>query len=264
MRLHRAALDLIEGTVPVARIASRAGYGSQAAFTRAFRAAYGTPPAAYRAASSGRFDGAVTIRHTGAHRRDGPRARRRLRDDRRHLRAAPRHRDRPRLDRCGDALLRHLLRRSERHAGARAALGCVPHAAAWVDAGGDAELRPLTIAAGAYAILRHVGPYAELHRAYTWLYREWLPASGHEPADRPCVEEYLNDPRTTPAAALQTEIWLPLLLTSRPTGANRRPPDAARSGRAAVSGAASTHVLRANVHEAARCRIARTAARSRS
>src|SRR3954469_18997591 len=36
MRLHRAALDLIEGALPVARIAARAGYGSQAAFTRAF------------------------------------------------------------------------------------------------------------------------------------------------------------------------------------------------------------------------------------
>jgi AraC family transcriptional regulator len=66
MRLHRAALDLIEGAMPVARIATRAGYGSQAAFTRAFRTAYGTPPAAYRAASSGRFDGAVAIRRTAA------------------------------------------------------------------------------------------------------------------------------------------------------------------------------------------------------
>ena len=57
MRLHRAALDLIEGAVPIARIAARAGYGSQAAFTRAFRSAYGAPPAAYRASASGAFQG---------------------------------------------------------------------------------------------------------------------------------------------------------------------------------------------------------------
>ena len=62
MRLHRAALDLIDGAVPVARIAARAGYGSQAAFTRAFRSAYGAPPATYRAAASGAFQGTVTLR----------------------------------------------------------------------------------------------------------------------------------------------------------------------------------------------------------
>lgn len=49
MRLHRAAVQLIEGETSIERIAARAGYGSQAAFTRAFRSAYGAPPAAYRA-----------------------------------------------------------------------------------------------------------------------------------------------------------------------------------------------------------------------
>src|SRR5688572_3445171 len=49
LRLHRAAVELITGELPVTRVARRAGYGSQAAFTRAFRAAYGVPPARYRA-----------------------------------------------------------------------------------------------------------------------------------------------------------------------------------------------------------------------
>jgi len=49
LRLHRAAVDLIAGELPVARVARRAGYGSQEAFTRAFKAAYGVPPARYRA-----------------------------------------------------------------------------------------------------------------------------------------------------------------------------------------------------------------------
>src|SRR5262245_699347 len=49
LRLHRAAVELITGELPVPRIARRAGYGSQEAFTRAFKAAYGVPPARYRA-----------------------------------------------------------------------------------------------------------------------------------------------------------------------------------------------------------------------
>src|ERR671922_1966243 len=49
LRLHRAAVELITGELPVARVARRAGYRSQEAFTRAFKAAYGVPPARYRA-----------------------------------------------------------------------------------------------------------------------------------------------------------------------------------------------------------------------
>src|SRR5262245_33734089 len=49
LRLHRAAVELITGELPVPRIARRAGYGSQEAFTRAFKTAYGVPPARYRA-----------------------------------------------------------------------------------------------------------------------------------------------------------------------------------------------------------------------
>src|SRR6185503_3779409 len=49
LRLHRAAVELITGELPVQRIARRAGYGSQEAFTRAFKTAYGVPPARYRA-----------------------------------------------------------------------------------------------------------------------------------------------------------------------------------------------------------------------
>jgi AraC family transcriptional regulator len=46
--------------------------------------------------------------------------------------------------------------------------------------------------------------------AYDWLYGEWLPQSGREPADAPAFEEYLNDPRSTPAPELRTNIYLPL------------------------------------------------------
>jgi AraC family transcriptional regulator len=214
MRLHRAAIDLIEGDVPIARIATRAGYGSQAAFTRAFRSAYGAPPAAYRASSSGRFEGSVAIRRSDA---IGVIARRHAGD----------------YESIGGtferlnatAVGRGWVGPSTRYFGlyyddpsALPATACRSDACLTAPAGvtvdGDPDLRPLTIAGGVYAVLLHVGPYAELPRAYTWLYREWLPASGEDPADVPCVEEYLNNPRTTPATELRTEIWLPV---RRPT-----------------------------------------------
>ncbi len=211
LRLHRAALDLIDGSLPVARIATRAGYGSQAAFTRAFRSAYGAPPAAYRASAAIAFQGPVTIRNTGAI-----------------AAIAKPH--------VGDyAAIGGAFERLNTTAIGRGWVGpatryfgvyyddpsAVPESALRSDAcltgpadfTGDADLRPLTVAGGRYAVLLHVGPYAELHRAYAWLYREWLPASGEEPADGPCVEEYLNNPRIVPPSELRTEIWLPLQTT---------------------------------------------------
>ncbi len=50
LRLQRAALDLLDRELSIERTARRAGYASQAAFTRAFRAEYGEPPARYSAA----------------------------------------------------------------------------------------------------------------------------------------------------------------------------------------------------------------------
>jgi AraC-like DNA-binding protein len=49
MRLRLAAAELAHTTLSVDAIASRAGYGSSAAFIRAFRRAYALPPARWRA-----------------------------------------------------------------------------------------------------------------------------------------------------------------------------------------------------------------------
>src|SRR5690606_24148934 len=48
LRLQRAAADLAHTDMPIRRIALRARYDSQASFTRAFKSAYGMPPATYR------------------------------------------------------------------------------------------------------------------------------------------------------------------------------------------------------------------------
>jgi len=72
------------------------------------------------------------------------------------------------------------------------------------------ELQVREIRGGRYGVTLHVGPYAELHFPYTWLYGTWLPKSGEETADAPSIEEYLNDARVVPPSELRTEIWLPL------------------------------------------------------
>jgi AraC family transcriptional regulator len=74
----------------------------------------------------------------------------------------------------------------------------------------DGDLRIVEVAGGRVAVLHHKGPYAELHKAYRWLYRDWLPKSGEQCADRPCFEEYLNNPRTLPPEEWLTDICLPL------------------------------------------------------
>lgn len=60
------------------------------------------------------------------------------------------------------------------------------------------------------AILTYTGPYNEMAKPYQWMFSEWLPASGMIPADIPMFEQYMNDPRSTPPALLQTRICLPL------------------------------------------------------
>lgn len=63
---------------------------------------------------------------------------------------------------------------------------------------------------GQYAVFLHKGPYANMAAAYQWLYGEWLVQSGHEAADAPVFEMYLNNPKVTAPSELLTEICLPL------------------------------------------------------
>lgn len=54
MRIVRASEDLVCTARPIDEIARRAGYGSTHAFARAFRDAYGVPPAQHRRTGSHR------------------------------------------------------------------------------------------------------------------------------------------------------------------------------------------------------------------
>lgn len=218
--LHRAAHDLVQGTLPLPRIARRAGYTGLPAFGRAFKAAHGISPAAYRRAGGigvppvhatenedgtmhdvtiTRFPGAhcAALRHVGEYQGIGP-----------------------------------VFDRLSAWAGARGLIGdatrfigvyhddpmIVPAAKLRSDAAltippGTAVAPPVTlldIPATRAATLTFKGPYAELEGAYRWLYGTWLPESGEEPADFPSFEDYLNDPKVLPPTEWLTAIYLPL------------------------------------------------------
>ena len=72
-------------------------------------------------------------------------------------------------------------------------------------------LEPFTLGGTWCAVLRHQGPYATMRSAYQWLYGHWLVQSGHEAADSPVFEDYLNNPRDTPPDQLLSDIYLPLV-----------------------------------------------------
>lgn len=219
--LHRAAGELIRSSREIAPIARRAGYRSVAAFTRAFAAAYGRPPAAWRLDRGTqraheprrKEDTTMTATYDVTIGADAPRR----------LLGLP---HRGSYMRIGEAFER---------------LGALAHGAGVVPQGPmiglyyddpasvpEAQLRsfaaievaPGTAASGAIeardlpggptASIVHKGPYAELPQAWDWFYGRWLPQSGHEPADAPAYEIYLNDPRDTRPTELLTRIVVPL------------------------------------------------------
>ena len=222
LRLHRAASELIRSTETIAGIAQRAGYGSAAAFDRAFRAAHGIAPGAYR--KQGRLHplGAIStpqenpmpdvmirnfaplsvaaLRHTG-----------------------PYHEIGSSFERLYTwAMARRLVGPPTRWFGiyyddpksvavdqlrSDAAISIPPETPL------DGEMQLTEIKGGRIAVLTHKGPYAELESVYRWLYGQWLPNSGEEADDRPCFEEYLNNPRALPPQDWLTDVCLPL--TSR-------------------------------------------------
>ena len=74
----------------------------------------------------------------------------------------------------------------------------------------EGEMGVSELAGGEYATACHEGPYTDLGIAYRWLYGQWLPTCGREPADFPPFELYLNNPEDTPPEELLTEIHVPL------------------------------------------------------
>ncbi|MGH1349618.1 MAG: AraC family transcriptional regulator [Methyloligellaceae bacterium] len=219
LRLHRASGELLSTDAPVIQIAERAGYNSIEAFNRAFKKAFQLPPAAYRQSreksyalcnfiegEDGMYDvevkdiEAITIaavHYKGSYMESGQAFEQLM------TWAGP----------------KGLINETTRMIGVYYDdPNEVPEEELRTDAGIAVSdnlevqnpIRLVNIERGTYAVLLHKGPYAELSKAYAWLFGQWLPQSGREAANRPCFEEYLNNPKETNPGDLQTLICLPL------------------------------------------------------
>ncbi len=220
MRLHRAAVALVQGTEPVATIARTVGYPKMASFVRAFSGHYGLTPAAFRKrgelrpfplhlVQKGPLMFPVIIRT----------------DPARRLAAVPHKGPYPEIGRAFEKLGSTVAARGfygrfgnmvavyydspsdvkptdlRSHAGLEAP----------ADLPIEAPLEEVSLPAGRHAVLTFTGPYAGLQAAYDQLFGIWLPKSGETPAESPVFEVYLNSPMDTAPHALITEICLPLV-----------------------------------------------------
>ncbi|MGE8509281.1 MAG: AraC family transcriptional regulator [Paraburkholderia terricola] len=221
-RLSEAARRLASGAPDILAVALDAGYGSHEAFTRAFREQFGITPEALRA--RGHLDTIVIVEP--------------IKMDETLLT----HLEPPRFE-DGKAFLVAGL--SERYTSETSAaipsqwqrfndwFGKVPGQVGNVaygvcynadDAGnidylcgvevGDfsalpAEMSRLRIAAQRYAVFSHREHISTVRRTWNTIWNQWLPASGHIPADAPNFERY--DEKFDPVSGMGgLEIWLPL------------------------------------------------------
>lgn len=219
MRLHRAAVALVQGNQPIADIARDVGYPNLASFSRAFSDAYLARPAAFRNRGELRPD-------LPSFPQKGPLMFPVItrQDTARRLACTPHKGPYPEISRAFEKL-----------SAAIAARGLFPQVGQMIGVyydspadvaaenlrshagfvvGADTPIEPpleeVILPAGRCAVLTFKGPYAGLMAGYDQLFGIWLPQSGETPADAPMFEIYLNSPMDTAPENLLTEICLPL------------------------------------------------------
>lgn len=219
VRLHQASLMLVQGVEPVAEIAARVGYPTPQSFGRAFRAAYGQTPLAFRK------EGVPLV------------ALRQMKPEDFKV-FDVKIETRPALKLVG-----------QNHKGSYIGIGgtfeelaarattrgywdqTVCMAGVYYDDPSEvaeADLRSFAgfilkdglpvpdglehcdYPAGRVAVLTHVGPYSSMAEAYHYMYGRWLPESGGEAADAAPYEVYLNAPSETPSDELKTQLCVVL------------------------------------------------------
>jgi len=224
LRLHRAAGELIQTSSDIRNIASRAGYGSVEAFSRVFRSAYGEPPAKYRDRTQSPpepnlMNPKETTMYTTEIKDLPP------------LKLATLHHvgDYMKVDEVFMKVFmwnakEGVVQGEPRSIGVyyddpsvvetdklRSDAGIVIGDEVTIDPPIDGpDIKTITVPGGRHAVVTYKGPYAELPKAYDWVFTSWLQESGEEAGENPVFEEYLNDPRTTAPADLLTNIFLPL------------------------------------------------------
>lgn len=218
MRLHRAAGRLVREKTGVERVARDCGYPNPRSFAQAFRASYGMSPASFR--KEGRLCAPALLQPNGVTQMFPT-----------EIRNMP-ARKLIGLPHKGDYML--IGQKFEEMGAIISARGLWPHCGPVLgvyfddpDAVDQADLRSFAgvewhgdevpdgfevaeIPAGRVAVMTFKGPYASLKSGYEALYGNWLPNSGETPANSPCFEVYLNDPRQTAPEELLTDICLPL------------------------------------------------------
>lgn len=77
-----------------------------------------------------------------------------------------------------------------------------------VEAEGDAS--PGQIPASRYAVVHCRGDIQKEYRAWSYLYRIWLPSSGYQPTNEPAMEVYRRNPAATAWKTLDLDCYLPI------------------------------------------------------
>jgi AraC family transcriptional regulator len=234
LRLERAAQQLRSRRESVTEIAFDAGYETLESFSRAFRAAFGTPPSTFR--RNHRLPQAPAP--SGVHFQPG-----RLPADFTPMNTGGRQMEvrTETLPPSRVAFMRHVgpyeqvgetCCRLGTWAGPRGLLGpgtrfmVIYHddpnvtspdrlrsdAAITVDERftPEGEVGVEEIPGGEYAVTTYRGPYEGIGPAWGRFCGEWLPQSGRELRAAPMFDVYLNTPQTTAPEDLLTELYLPL------------------------------------------------------
>lgn len=219
IRLNRAACWLLRKDWPVEEVASKVGYPSVQSFGRAFRSAYGMAPVQFRTHGAetapqllkreGKLDmfdvsietaptrNLAVIAHRGPYLEIGGAFEK----------AAAIVNTRNLWAQVGTMIGVYFDDpTSVPEADLRSMAGFELKEGAELPEGFDAY----KIETGPVGCLTYPGPYAGMQKAYDYLYSEWLPASGRDPADAPAYEVYLNTPAEVAPGDLLTNICLPL------------------------------------------------------
>jgi AraC family transcriptional regulator len=214
LRLERAAHELSTTQRAVADIGREAGYGSQSAFTRAFRARFGSAPGVFRH-ERGRWAGPLAERRTLVGRIEmlAP------------LRVAfvrhvgPYDQVRPVFERLAIWAAARASNIEPLFLGlahddpsitpaAQLRFDCCIEVTPQVRAEGDIGVTE--VGGGEYASAVHRGPFDRLAETYGWLALDFMPREGRSMRKAPCVEIYLTPPERTPPAELLTEVLIPV------------------------------------------------------
>jgi AraC family transcriptional regulator len=75
-----------------------------------------------------------------------------------------------------------------------------------------AEMEPLTVPGGLYAVFVHCGPAVNGPETYRYIFTEWLPASGYKIDERPHFA-IMGEKYDSESVDSEEEIWIPVKIS---------------------------------------------------